>query len=240
MKLVHRDRVGSGWRSGGPTGLQNQLAELNPRLVGSIPTRSRQYCLLLLIGIIVLPGALIGQNSEGEEDPTNGVAGVSDDFPKNRVSARGAFIRSLLIPGWGQSAAGSPGRGAFYFGMEGASLWMILKTFKTLDTAKTHLKSAEVAVRRELGSTQGLVGADLDEAVQNDSNVKSAATLVEDRSQQREDWIAAGMFFLLFGAADAFVTAHLEDFPEPLKARIETSSELGVGLSFSVPLNLFR
>ena len=28
-------------RSGGLTGLQNQLARLNPGLVGSIPTRSR-------------------------------------------------------------------------------------------------------------------------------------------------------------------------------------------------------
>ena len=48
------------------------------------------------------------------------------------------------------------------------------------------------------------------------------------------------MFFLMFGAADAFVTAHLEDFPEPLETRIETSPELGVGVSFSLPLNFFR
>ena len=31
-------------RSGGLTGLQNQLARLNPGLVGSIPTRSRHRC----------------------------------------------------------------------------------------------------------------------------------------------------------------------------------------------------
>ena len=33
-------------RSGGLTGLQNQLARLNPGLVGSIPTRSRHMCKL--------------------------------------------------------------------------------------------------------------------------------------------------------------------------------------------------
>ena len=36
--MTHWEGIGSG----GSTGLQNQLAELNPRLVGSIPTRSRQ------------------------------------------------------------------------------------------------------------------------------------------------------------------------------------------------------
>ena len=240
MSKPPENGFGSGWRSGGPTGLQNQLAGLNPRLVGSIPTRSRHFILLLLIGSMVFPGVLVGQASAVEGDPTSEVTDKSDDLSKNKVSARGAFIRSLLIPGWGQSAAGAPGRGAFYFGMEGASLWMILKSFKTLDSAKTRLKSAEVAVRTELQSTQELSGSDLDEAVQGDSKVKSAAMLVEDRSQQREDWIAAGMFFLMFGAADAFVTAHLEDFPEPLETRIETSPELGVGVSFSLPLNFFR
>ena len=38
MGLRTRGRMGSG----GPTGLQNQLARLNPGPVGSIPTRSRQ------------------------------------------------------------------------------------------------------------------------------------------------------------------------------------------------------
>ena len=233
-------KLGSGWWSGGPTGLQNQLAELNPRLVGSIPTRSRHLFLLFVIGLTLSPGMLSGQKSNGEEALIDPLPVRPNDLLSSNISARGAFIRSLLIPGWGQSAAGSPGRGAFYFGIEGASLWMLLKTFNTLDNANVQLTTVKTATRKKLQFTNGLSGADLDQAVLDNSVVKTAAELVEDRSQQREDWMAVSLFFLFFGAADAFVTAHLENFPAPLETKISTSTEMGVGLHFSLFLDLLR
>jgi hypothetical protein len=39
----------------------------------------------------------------------------------------GAFLRSLILPGWGQAAVNQPVRGAFYFTMEATSLWMVYK-----------------------------------------------------------------------------------------------------------------
>ncbi len=52
------------------------------------------------------------------------------------VSPMGAFVRSLVIPGWGQAAVEQPVRGAFYFTMEAGSLWMLLKTQSKLDAAR--------------------------------------------------------------------------------------------------------
>ena len=52
------------------------------------------------------------------------------------VSPRGAFFRSLVLPGWGQASVDQPVRGAFYFAMEAGSLWMLFKTQAKLDAAR--------------------------------------------------------------------------------------------------------
>jgi len=39
---------------------------------------------------------------------------------------------------------------------------------------------------------------------------------VASREDQQEDWAALGIFLLFFAGADAFVSAHLADFPTPI------------------------
>ncbi|HEX6751456.1 MAG TPA: hypothetical protein VF092_29460, partial [Longimicrobium sp.] len=85
-----------------------------------------------------------------------------------RVSPRGAFLRSLVIPGWGQSSIGAPGRGAVYFALESGSLWMVYKSNQKLQEAK-ELE----ATRHE----QGLLEPD------------RTLPLVRARRNEREDWI---------------------------------------------------
>lgn len=108
-----------------------------------------------------------------------------------RISAKGAFFRSLVLPGWGQSELGAPGRGAVYFALEAGSLWMLYKTSERLDQALE-----EQAVLRETGQ----IGPD------------QRTGLVHDRQNQREDWITLSVFWLFFSGADAFVAAQLQDF----------------------------
>lgn len=110
-----------------------------------------------------------------------------------RVSPKGAFVRSLVLPGWGQSAVGSPGRGAVYFTLETASLWMVYKSHR-----KLHFARRNQDYLREVG--------ELEEDQQSG--------LVNSREEQLEDWITLSGFLLLFNAADAFVSAHLVDFDE--------------------------
>lgn len=52
------------------------------------------------------------------------------------ISPWGAFWRSLVLPGWGQSELGSHTRGAVYFAAEGTSLWMWVRTQRRLDYAR--------------------------------------------------------------------------------------------------------
>jgi len=117
------------------------------------------------------------------------VAAVPDSLL--RISPRGAFLRSLVLPGWGQSELGATGRGGVYFLLEAGSLWMVLKSHQKLQEAK----DIELIAREtgELGPT-------------------AKHPLVRDRENQREDWITLSLFWLFFSGADAFVAAHLQDF----------------------------
>jgi hypothetical protein len=76
--------------------------------------------------------------------------------------------------------------------------------------------------------------ADLAAAIDADSGVVGALELQQIRRQQREDWIAFGVFFLLLGGADAFVAAHLADFPEPLEVAVRPLPDMGVEVGFSL------
>lgn len=130
-----------------------------------------------------------------------------------RVSPKGAFIRSLVLPGWGQSAVGNPGRGAIYFALETGSLWMVYKSHRKLAFARRNQEYL-----REVG--------ELEEDQQSG--------LVNSREEQLEDWITLSGFLLLFNAADAFVSAHLIDFDE--RIGVVPGRNGGARLQLSVPV----
>lgn len=115
----------------------------------------------------------------------------ADTAAPGAITPRGAFFRSLVLPGWGQSELGAPLRGGVYFALEAGSLWMLYKSDRRLREAL-----AEERVARETGALAA--GARL--------------PLVRDRQNQREDWITLSIFWLFFAGADAFVAAHLQDF----------------------------
>jgi hypothetical protein len=129
-----------------------------------------------------------------------------------RISPQGAFVRSLVLPGWGQSAVGSPGRGAVYFALETASLWMVYKSQR-----KLHFARRNQEYLREVG--------ELEEDRQTG--------LVNSREEQLEDWITLSGFLLLFNAADAFVSAHLVDFDRRIGV---VPGRRGADLQLSVPV----
>lgn len=115
----------------------------------------------------------------------------ADTAAPTGLSPRGAFLRSIVLPGWGQSELGAPLRGGVYFALEAGSLWMLYKSDRRLREALQ-----EERIARETGA---LVPP-------------ARLPLVRDRQNQREDWITLSIFWLFFSGADAFVAAHLADF----------------------------
>ncbi len=185
------------------------------------------------------PGPVLAQNPPAAPVLVQGA--VPDSTPRRRsYSAGGAFLRSMAVPGWGQVAVGSPNRGGFYLVVESLSAWMILKTSKTLGSARdiVALREAEAEARFMAQGTVDLL--ELQALIDEDEAVLDARELEEIRGQQKQDWVAFGVFFLFLGGADAFVAAHLADFPEPLEAKIRPRPGMGVELAFSLSFDPFR
>ena len=115
----------------------------------------------------------------------------------HRIRPMGAFLRSLLVPGWGQAATGRHVTGALFATWEGVSAMMALKA------------QSELNYLRETRSS-----------------------LIDAKRQEVQDWIVLWVFNHLFSGAEAFVSAHLQDFPKDLQVRAFPG---GVGISLPVP-----
>lgn len=153
-----------------------------------------------------------------------------------RVSPGGAFLRSMIVPGWGHAAVGAYTRGAFYVVADATAAWMLFKTSVFLNRARA-LEARRVEDARRRLAEQGITDADsILAAIDEDPAVEGARALVESREQQLEDWIALGAFLFLLGGADAFISAHLADFPAPVAATPGAGG--GMELRVSVPLRL--
>jgi hypothetical protein len=145
---------------------------------------------------------------------------VADPAMERPVTPAGAFGRSLLVPGWGHVATGSPTRGAFYVTAQSATAWMIWKSASQRRVAqrfrRTELRAVEEEIRRG-----GVADPDSVRLLAEGSErVERWDELVERRGDQVEDWAALAIFLVLLGATDAFVSAHLADFPEPLALEV--------------------
>ncbi len=150
------------------------------------------------------------------QEPTPPDTVVADTVPPDlglSRSPRGAFIRSLIVPGWGQAWVGAPGRGGVYFAMEIGSLWMVYKSAQKLREARL-----AQAWLRESGQLQP----------------NQTSPVVQSREEQREDWITVAVFLLLFSGLDAYVSAHLADFDE--RIGVAPTADGGLRLQATVPV----
>lgn len=150
------------------------------------------------------------------------------------ISPRGAFIRSSLVPGWGHAQVGAFVRGAFYFTAEATAVLMVFKTQTRTTRTQRQLELRETVVTARLEG-QGVTdpGA-IESALAEDPVVEDLRALEESRLGQREDWIALGLFLMLIGGVDAYVSAHLADFPVALV--IEPTPARGVEIGLSLPI----
>lgn len=164
-------------------------------------------------------------------------------------SPGGAFLRSVMVPGWGQAAYGAYFRGGVYFAAQSGSWFMLVKTMAKLAEARS-IEARRLAAATELARDSLLARAendpalaekyedplklamDVDVAAENNESVRDIRGLVGAREQQREDWVAWTLFWTLASGIDAFVNAHLSDFP----ARVAAEPRPGGGLSVGVQI----
>jgi hypothetical protein len=193
-----------------------------------------------LVLSLCLPAGAESLQQGGEEvqavaaDTVQAVSG----FEADQVTPGGAFLRSLLIPGWGHVATDSYGRGSFYVALQSGGFWMLGQSLYRRTDARAYARAEREAVRARL-EWEGVVHPDsMLLAIEEDSGVPDRDSLVSARDQQVEDWIALSLFLVLLGAADAFVAAHLADYPEPLSLNVLPRRRgEGVDVGISIPFS---
>lgn len=142
---------------------------------------------------MVLAALLLAHPLSAQTDSVPRVV-VSDSAHRMRPGA--AFWRSLVIPGWGQSATGRHVTGAAFITWEGITAMMTLKA------------QGEAEYLKSIGSGH-----------------------VKTKRQEVQDWVVLWVFNHLFAGAEAYVSAHLQDFPTDLQVRAFPN-----GIGVSLPL----
>ena len=152
------------------------------------------------------------------------------------VSPGGAFLRAVLVPGWGHASIGSYTRGSFYFAAQAASLYTLLRTRSRISEARSRVDFREDFLRRQM-VTNGEVDLEVIETTLGaDSGLTDVRDLLDARLEQQEDLVALSLFLVFISGADAYVSAHLARFPEPLE--IDASPAAGGGIELALRLRL--
>jgi hypothetical protein len=202
---------------------------------------------LLLSGLLAGAGPLLGQagpasgaDASGAREPALRPPVLAEATPAGAawaplqevalpISPRGAFLRSLVLPGWGHLAVNAPGRAGFYMAAQGGTVWMLGKSILRQRSA-SRFRDAEFDLVQDELRARGIQSPDsLRLLTAQDPRVERWDDLVDIRGEQVEDWLALGIFLSLLGATDALVAAHMADYPEPL--RFSVTPRLGPGAS---------
>jgi hypothetical protein len=77
-----------------------------------------------------------------------------------------------------------------------------------------------------------------EEALLTYPGLRNARNLARARRQQRQDWITYTLFFTFAAAVDAYVTAHLKDFPTDIIAEPTVGGQFDLG--FRIPVGSMR
>jgi hypothetical protein len=144
-----------------------------------------------------------------------------------------ALMRSLLIPGWGQFSVGASKRGAFFVLAQGTSYYMLAKTRSKLNDARDKLEAQREFVRDSILSGENPDTTNLENRIDDAPSVVARNSLVSSRERQWQDWVTYTLFFTLTSGVDAFVAAHLADFPVQVGADTQINGRTDI--RFTVP-----
>ena len=139
-----------------------------------------------------------------------------------------------MIPGWGHASLESYTRGGFYFFTQASTAWMLVRINKRINSAESR-RDLRIAEVEALAAADGVTDPEeILQRVDDDPDVEAARNLIESRDQQFEDWLAVAIFGILLSGADAYVSAHLSNFPQPISVETSLLGAGGVEIGVSI------
>jgi hypothetical protein len=207
-----------------------------------------RFASLVLLFLAVLLPAQASAQLPPTPAPGDTLLPVADTIPSEAASPRAAFVRALLVPGLGHFTMGEYRRGAVYFTLQTASLGMLTKTLLGLQDARDGERlvsrlardSVEQAMAQDTALDRQLRDNPeaFDQAMLTYPNLASSRALVSARERHRQDWIVYTLVSTFAAAVDAYVTAHLMDFPADITTG--RSRDGGTRIGVSVPVGTRR
>ena len=195
--------------------------------VPTVLVRRVPFVLVCAFSVAVAFGQLSGQEAAEAIEPDSTAAFIP-------VTPSTAFLRAVLLPGWGHTSIGSHTRAGFYFTLEATTVYGLLRTRKRLNEVNARAEFRENALREDLAA-QGITDfEEIESALDSDATLEDMRDLADSRRQQREDWAALGIFLLLLSGADAYVSAHLQNFPAPLEMQAAPAGDGRVEVGFRI------
>jgi hypothetical protein len=195
------------------------------------------------IGLVLLACSALAVDA-GAQQPTpvtpGAEPGVDALIQPLGISPGDAFLRSVLVPGWGHAAIGSYTRGGFYFLLESATAYTFLRTRRRLSEARDRATFREDRVRADLADEGITDPQEIETRIDQDAALESFQDLVDSRKGQQEDLVAFGIFLLFLSGADAYVSAHLARFPAPIEVDVSPTSSGRAEVALRIPLPNFR
>ncbi|MBC7841883.1 MAG: hypothetical protein H7099_06210 [Gemmatimonadaceae bacterium] len=132
---------------------------------------------------------------------------IPDSLLRPPITPKAAFLHSLAVPGWGQSALRRSTAATLFSSVELGAIYMVMKSRADLKRAKALRGLDSITVGDpSLGESVTRVPAVTEE-------------LINARRLHLEDWIAVLVFNHLLAGADAYVAANLWDLPARVSIR---------------------
>lgn len=209
---------------------------------GRTPSRLHGRCAVLLcvtavLGTLTLPGVATPPLSAQAAPNAPAATETSSDVSAPIViSPGGAFLRAALVPGWGHAAIGAYARGGVYFAVQSATVYTLLRARTRIGTAQDRVRLTEGVIIQELAASGVTDPESIREAFEGDERRSRVRRLLDARLDEQEDLVAFGVFVILLSAADAYVSAHLARFPEPLDLETSVTPSGGVTIGLKVPI----
>jgi hypothetical protein len=124
-----------------------------------------------------------------------------------------AFFRSLVLPGWGQALLDRKFTGGLFLLWEGVTLGMTVKTAREV----AFIRGTEETRQIPEGATESF--------------------RLRAKKAEHQDWLVLLIFNHLFSGLEAFVSAHLWDFPGDLRVQaMPGDAGPRPGLGLTIPL----
>jgi hypothetical protein len=149
------------------------------------------------------------------------------------VSATGALVRTLLVPGWGQSALRRPTAGALFVAAEMLSIAMLRKSAYAYREAKRFSQDSLLVGAWRVENDREVLDANGNPVpAATTPNFWVASGITQARRTFREDWAAAIVFNHLLAGADAFVAGQLWDLPAQVSLQPTATGGAALALSW--------